>query len=223
MSPVNKFGCTPLHYAVNHRYSNAALVTLLLDAGADISATSSYCHTVLFTATRWATAPIVQLLLNQGAVPDIREVDGATLLHWAAEFGTAETVQLILDAGLIIEAKNKSGETSLHCASHYATHFDRGGAIKALLKSGADFHAIDYNGFTPLQTLLRRSPSNYAAYSILHHLTGSISGLRNGGRAYVLTRPSGDCDEPVVDQLLSAGGNIRASSISTRSPLDWAI
>jgi ankyrin repeat protein len=222
MSAVNGLGWTPLYYAVNHGQSNEALVTLFLAAGADISATCNWGHTLLLTATMCASASMMQLLLHRGADPTTRCYDGGTLLHCAAKFGTAEKVRIFLRAGLNIEATNRSGETPLHCATHRATQSDRGGVVKALLESGANIHAIDNGGLTPLQALVIRSPSNYAAYSIIYHLTKSMSGLCRGSKTCVRTRPFENCDEPVVDQLLSAGANIRRCTISTCSPLDWA-
>jgi ankyrin repeat protein len=221
MVPSERSGITPLYLAVLSCPPNEAMVTLLLDKGAAISATTLSYRTIQFAVTMSGTTSIVQLLLHRGADPTIRN-DGATLLHCAAQFRTAATVRLILDAGLDIEAKNKWGLTALHCAINLAGRPAEGGVVKALLEWGANIHATDDEGLTPLQTLVKSNPSNYAAHTILNHQTKYDSGLCEGSQGCVSIRGFADCDEPIVDYLLSAGANIWASSNSTQSPWDWA-
>jgi ankyrin repeat protein len=221
MEEVNKWGWTPLYHAVICSESSEALIALLLDAGADISATCTSDDTILLAATMFGTTSIIQLLLDRGAVPSTRN-DGSTALHIAAEVGTEATVQLLLDAGVDIKAKDNFGQTALHYAVQAGTPFDRGAVVKVLLQCGANIDAIDNEGLTPLQALLYWNPSNYAARSILHQLTRSDCEFCDGRGACVSIRRFTEFDDPVVDQLLSAGTDIRACSNSSRSPLDWA-
>jgi hypothetical protein len=246
MSPVNFFGFTPLHYAVSR---SETWVRLLVDAGADIIASSGLYGTILYTATLFGTTSIVQLLLHRGAIPTICNSDGDTLLHcppWDRTAGLirlilqvggnieatnvlgethstvldrgAATVGLFLEAGLNIDATNKQGETPLHHAAKYGSVK----YVKELLKWGADVDAIDNEGRTPLQVFLRWSPSTSAACHILHHETPPEKCASKGSQACDPTCQSVEFVEPVVDLLLSAGANIRASENSTRCPLDWA-
>jgi ankyrin repeat protein len=218
MARVNGLRWTPLHCAVSAKCSNEALVSVLLDAGADMSTTCWCCETILFTAAKYAPASIMQLLLHRGAVPSIRKTDGATLLHCAMKDATVAAVRHLLDAGVNIEATNNLGQTALHMAAQLGRRV----IVRVLLDWGASVHAIDNDGFTPLQTLLKSSATMYAAHSILHHYTQANSGLCKTCEAGARMRPLAQCDGPVVDQLLSAGANIRASSNYTRSALDWA-
>jgi ankyrin repeat protein len=167
MSPAANGGTTPLHLAVRGSHPSKEMVTLLLDAGADISATCIYYHTVLYAAAVFGTASIVRLLLNRGADPTICK-NGSTLLHWSAKFATAATVLLFLDAGVNVEAKNRCGETALHCAVEFH-HLDM---VKLLLERGANIHAMDDTGRTPLQELLKCNTWHDADTSIQHLLTG---------------------------------------------------
>jgi ankyrin repeat protein len=221
MSPVNDYEDTPLHYAVCREDSSETWVRLLVDAGADISASSRTCGTILETATMYGTPSVVQLLLQRGAIPTIptaRNLVQDTLLHCPPWHGTAATVRLFLDAGLNIEATNICGQTPLHRAAEYG----RGDYVKEYLQGGANVDAIDSKGRTPLQTFMSWSISTSAARHILHHETLPVVCASKGSPACVPTCRSAEFDEPVVNLLLSAGANIRASKNSNRSPLDWA-
>jgi ankyrin repeat protein len=214
-SPVNDFGWTPLHHVISRSHSSETWVRLLVDAGANISASSKVCGTILYTATRYGTTSIVQLLLDRGAIPTVWNSDGDTLLHGLVLDRPAGTVGLFMEAGLNIEEKNKRGETPLHRAAKYG----REDYVKELLEWGANVDAIDNKGRTPLQVCLTWRPKIPAARHILHHNTLPVS---KGRQACVPTCRFVEFVEPVVDLLLSAGANIRASRNSTRSPLDWA-
>jgi ankyrin repeat protein len=220
MSPVNDFGWTPLHCAVARAHSSRTWVRLLLDAGADISATSEMYGSILYTATMRGTPSIVQLLLQRGATPTTMDSDGDTLLHCSQwdQLGTEATVGLFLDAGVNIEATNKRGRTPLHQAAKYG----REDYVKELLKWGAHVDATDNKGRTPLQAFLKWRPISSAARHILHHDALPAGCASKGREACVPSCRFVENVEPVVDLLLSAGADIRASRNSTRSPLDWA-
>jgi ankyrin repeat protein len=215
MSPVNYSGHTPLHDAIGGE-SEEIWVRLLVDAGADISASGGFYGTILCKAMTYGSPSTVQLLLQRGAIPTIWNLDGDTLLHCPQWEGTAATVGLFLEAGLNIEATNEWGETPLHHAAGYG----REDYVKELLQWGANVDATDNEGRTPLQAFLDWRLSASTARHILHHET--LPEVSKGSQACVPTCRSVEFHEPVTDLLLSAGANIRASRNSTRSPLDWA-
>jgi ankyrin repeat protein len=274
---------TPLHYAVHRSDPNETIVRLLVDAGADISAPTTF-YEIILTVIMFGHTSIMQLLLRRGPISTIREKDGFTLLHCATELGTPAMIRLILEAGVNTEASNCLGETALHLAVKY----DRKDIVQALLQSGANVAAIDYAGFTLLHCAAgNRTPAtvqllldagvnieatNYFGETALHLAVkydsenivevllqsgANTEAIDNAGRTplqtffqwtirysaahrvmHRATRPDicrcecciacvpvcrfVDFDEPVVDQLLSAGANIWASSNFTRSPLDTA-
>jgi ankyrin repeat protein len=225
MSPVNRLGETPLHRALGWK-SEETWVRLLVDAGADICARTVNGETILSWAMTSGKLSTVQLLLERGAIPTTRNRRGSTLLHislhCAAASQSAAKLGLLLEAGLNIEATNNLGETPLH----YAAKFGKDDCVFQLLQRGANVDAINFAGRTPLQAFLT-SPECYhqgknAARHILHHATLPEECASKGNQACVPGCRFLESDEPVVDLLLSAGADIRASRGSTRSPLDWA-
>jgi ankyrin repeat protein len=217
MSPVNLFGMTPLDDAIGGE-SEETWVKLLVEAGADISASTADGYTILSWATTWGNPSTVQLLLERGAIPAIRNSRGDTLLHCPVHGGSAATVGLFLEAGLNIEATNALGETPLH----HAAIFNRNDYVFELLRRGANVDAIDMEGRTPLQAILSSRRSTSAARHILHHETQPAVCSLKGREACVPSCLNEQFFHPVVDMLLSAGADIRASRNSTPSPLDWA-
>jgi hypothetical protein len=247
MSPVNHFGETPLHNAIGGELEEI-WARLLVDAGADICASTTAGGTILSWATTCGKISTVQLLLERGAIPTTPGWRGNTLLHISLRCvpasRSAAKLGLLLEAGLNIESTNDFGETPLH----YAAKFGRDDCVFQLLQRGANVDAIDVPGRTPLQAFLnsRCYPlSKSAARHILHHETLPEECASKGNQSCtflssflsrLLSRTPkgyvdqscvpgclfGESDEPVVDLLLSAGADIRASRGSTRSPRDWA-
>jgi hypothetical protein len=105
MSPVNDYGHTPLREAIG-RKSEKTWVRLLVDAGADICATTVAGDTILSCATACGKLSTVQLLLERGAIPTTRNRRRRTLLHvslhYAAASQRAAKLGLLLEAGLCI-------------------------------------------------------------------------------------------------------------------------
>jgi ankyrin repeat protein len=231
MSPVNWFGHTPLHEAIGKKYfgrkplneaigpkSEETWAKFLVDAGTDIFASTRSGETTLAMASRLGNPSTVQLLLERGAIPTIWNNRGDTLLHCPSVGGSAATVGLFLEAGLNIEATNVWGETPLlHAAKLHRVDY-----VFELLQRGANVDAIQLDGCTALQHIISRSQSTSAARHILHHDTLPEGCASKGSQACVAGCRFGKSDTPVVDLLLSAGADIRASRISEGSPLDYA-
>jgi hypothetical protein len=217
MSPVNEFGETPLYHAIGRKLEET-WVTLLVDAGADIFASSEMDETILSAATKRGSLSTVQLLLGRGAMPTTRNRRGNTMLHDVTLSRNAEVFGFLLEAGLNIEATDNDGKTPLH----YAAECNRTDCVIELLQRGANVDAIDIRGCTPLQTILQFGHSKSAARHILHHETLPEECASKGSQACVPGCLFGESAEPVVDVLLSAGADIRASRNNTCSPLDWA-
>ena len=129
-------GMTALHWAA--RSLNAPLARLLLDAGADVAATTRIgAYTPLHLASEVGSAEIVGLLLEAGAAQTAttEDVGGATPLHLAAAAGDAEAVRLLLSHGGEADARERRwGQTPLM----YASARGREEAARALLEGGAD-------------------------------------------------------------------------------------
>src|ERR1051325_3118271 len=79
------------------RKGDLALVTSLLDQGADVNAKFRYGTTALFKAAERGHLEIVKLLLARGADVTVKDTFyGATALSWALDNGHVEIVTAIL-------------------------------------------------------------------------------------------------------------------------------
>jgi ankyrin repeat protein len=119
--------------------------------------------TALLRAAKAADIPAVELLLAHGADATLTTRNGVNALMLAAGVGTAEqdttgrykseddivrTIDLMLAQGLDINATDRGGRTALHGAALQGLD----NVVAALVERGANLHAVDQNGFTPLDT-----------------------------------------------------------------------
>ncbi|MHB9134428.1 MAG: ankyrin repeat domain-containing protein [Armatimonadota bacterium] len=113
-------GSTPLNLHVPlvraARLGNQAIVTVLLQAGANVNLNQPYGGTPLMNAVFGHHRPIVELLLLAGA--DVKQtVEGkSTVLHTAVICKDVELAGLLLKAGANINARNTDGLTPLALA-----------------------------------------------------------------------------------------------------------
>jgi hypothetical protein len=108
---VNVGGDTPLHFAAMG--DAAGVASMLLRAGADISARNQAGTAPLAVAASNGHTACVQLLLRAGA--DANAVDDVRrpALHFAAAQGHTECVQALLDAGADARLRCAHGKTAL--------------------------------------------------------------------------------------------------------------
>ena len=117
ISPFTPQG-TPLHPACGQ--GDAAVVSLLLAAGADVDVRDYHGATPLHDACRSGRPVIVSLLLAAGADVDVRTRCGTTPLHSACGSGHAAVVSLLLAAGADVDVRGLSGYTPLFTACNCA-------------------------------------------------------------------------------------------------------
>ncbi|SDO19874.1 Ankyrin repeat-containing protein [Klenkia soli] len=194
-------GWTPLHVAVAH--GHAELVDLLLDAGADLEASTEHGRTPLHVALEFAPQ-LVDPLLARGAEPDgaaaaylgdrerlaarldagessVHDDAEISLLGFAALGGSIDAVQLLLDRGA------HADDGSLRAAAA-AGHPE---VVRVLLAAGAQVdHRDPDTGRTALHAAVAAGPG--------------------GGR------------EEVVGLLLAAGADVEATTSDGASALDIA-
>ena len=93
--------------------SNAEVVNLLLDHGADIEAVDNKRQTPLHLAARWGRLAIAEALLERlpPANSSAQDEHGDTPLHLAAMWGHEDIVNLLIDKGANIEEKNYFGQS----------------------------------------------------------------------------------------------------------------
>ncbi len=156
----SKLGRTPLMIAAN--YDGAVeSVRLMIEKGADVKAQDEGGASVLASAAYVNNVEVARLLLAKGAAVNTKDVLGITPLIQAAWNGdrNGELVKLLLDHGAEANAATgdafevvKNGPLALGHLTPLQVAAGLGNlqAVEALVKAGADLHAKDVRGATPL-------------------------------------------------------------------------
>ena len=172
----NDFRETPLYVACASYNDNLSLVEFLVGKGADIHASVDDGSTPLHTASWGGRLSIVEFLVGKGANIYAQNKDGKTPpdlareqgkwdvvsflqqgkpvpltdmapIHTAAQDGYLNLVkQLVEQRGVSVDLEDICRRTPLHEASS----FGRLPVVKWLVGKGANIHAQDYEGKTPL-------------------------------------------------------------------------
>ena len=154
------FLSSPLHQAAR-RGDNPELITLLLDAGADVNARARGGDTPLHRADGTA---VIAALLSGGAEVDARGARGQTPLHRAIETKKPANVAALIESGADVHALIGDGNTPLHMASRWPSRMRRWEddppeadtlMVVALVAAGADINARNELGETPLHVAAR--------------------------------------------------------------------
>src|SRR5579863_7026868 len=127
-------GKTAIHYAAQSK--NVVVVQTLIQAGADVNATSAGNVTPLMLSVDMAFGqPDISLaLIKAGADVNAADEDGNTALIIAATESSDEVFQTLLEKGANVNARGLNGGTALHYAAMNAFS-DR---ARLLLAHGAD-------------------------------------------------------------------------------------
>jgi ankyrin repeat protein len=132
-------GTTPLHWAAYHE--NAAMLDLLVHAGADVKAANRYGATPLSLAAATGNATVIERILKAGADPNAASPGGETALMTVSRTGSVDAVKVLLAYKADVNAREGTrGQTALMWASGEG-HAD---LIKVLLEAGADLHATSH-------------------------------------------------------------------------------
>ena len=104
--------CPLLHYAVIG--GQPQVVTLLLDAGADVNGRTKDGVTPLISAVEWGYAEVVELLVANNADLGAQDHYGRTALTVASELSHSKIVRVLEAAGTKRNAPHNSLERTNH-------------------------------------------------------------------------------------------------------------
>ena len=146
---------TPLHVAAD--YGSNDVARILVEGGADLSATDIGGRTPLHIAVRSGDVELVTFLLGRGAGVNIADDNGDTALFYAfnARSNVTDIVRLLLDRGGNVNAANADKETPLIVAARYSGGHDLG-VITILLARGANVNAQSNTGENALSIAIQR-------------------------------------------------------------------
>ena len=131
-------------------------VKKLLDAGADVNASSKYDkQTALILAVAKGFFECVELLIQAGADLNAAPQYGSTAIIAASQYLNHRTeknvdhgkcIELLIGAGTDVNKRDRDGRTTVA----FAADCGRDDVLKSLITAGADVHAADEQGKTPL-------------------------------------------------------------------------
>ena len=104
---------TALHHAVERR--SRAMVSLLIDSGANIDAVNGFRETPLCWAVVLGFDDIAFLLIERGCNVHIKDEEGRTVMHFAQK-SSASLVQALEKVGASLSISYADGDTLLHKA-----------------------------------------------------------------------------------------------------------
>ena len=110
----NKYGITPLHYAVMR--DNIEITKLLLINGARIDDKDNSKRTALFYSCTYGNFDMIELLIDSGANVLCKDIHGVTVLHLASRNGNKFIVEYLISKGAKVNAKDNKGFSPLDYA-----------------------------------------------------------------------------------------------------------
>ncbi len=239
-----EWGSSPLHRAIEH----ARIVALLIDHGADVTATDERGRTPLHWSARYTDARAVALIIDGGADVDAADHVGETPLHRAAMSGQIAFMEAVIAAGADVDARANFDATPLHFAVRgrqpaslrllvdHDTRLDprdefgvtplhdaaRDGSLELvgmLLDAGADAGTSDNYGSTPLHVSARYGHDVVAAELLAH---GVAVNIPNRFGSLPLHEAAFATSTPLIKLLLKSGANATARNRNGESPIDLA-
>ena len=150
---------------------DTAIISKLLNAGADPNVSDYSGATPLMFAVREGNAEATRLLLDHGAAPcsrytgrnDSLGLTWITPLFYSVESGNQAVVSLLLKYGADPNDKAKDGTTPLHLAAK----LNKSDIVRILLEHGADITVKDMKGRTAYEFAKENGSSD--AISVLGH------------------------------------------------------
>ena len=142
-------GNTPLHFAVLE--GHLELACILLENNAEVNSRNHDGLTPFYEVSWEGNTDIMWLLLDNGADVHTHHDHRNTPLHRAVSRGHLKVARiLVLELNSDVNSPNIWGSTPLHTAINDSEHEGISDDVRLLVDNGADVHAHDDNGHTPL-------------------------------------------------------------------------
>jgi ankyrin repeat protein len=172
----------PLHWAASRGSGDPAMLSLLLEHGADVLTVDKYGKSALHHAARSGNTQCVLFLLSRGASASLADNAGLTALHNAVgrySSSPAEMAMTLLAHGAPVDAVDGEGRTPLHHSADHGPVL----AARELLQAGANVNAIDAKGDAPLHLLARNhyATAHEFAQLLIDH-GADVAAPNNAGR-----------------------------------------
>ena len=218
------YAYTPLFEAVQK--NNAAMVRMLLAAGADANAFRGYGTVLSHALIHKASPQIVQMLLDAGAEVNPCGLYGMRATYYAVN--NPAVLKLLLDAGASpSEPCRSNGVTPLMQAVSQLNIE----SVKLLLKYGADLHARDANGGTVLFYIPWTTGRALQMAQCLIEHGADVNARDNKGRTPLLASPgigrslveAPSATSELLDLYLSAGASLLAVDANGCNALEYAL
>jgi ankyrin repeat protein len=222
----------PLHCAAEH--DRVEIMTMLLDAGADINAVDKSQFTACHVAIVENQFDALKLLVERGANLGVVDSDGRSLLSTARYVTNERFVILLLDAGAPIDGLSNGlvmalvksvavfnrlvargvnftamrGERGATLCHHVARSVTREDDLRFLANvCGNDaVHAVDDDGKTPLRWAVSRS--NDVAMRVMVELGAEIDRQDNRGSTALINVSRYDYQSSIVELFLALGADV---------------
>ena len=191
---------------------NVEMVTLLLDRGADVNATTSFGHTALIIATMEGLTDIVNELCLHSADVNIYTNADKGALYYAAERGYLDIVKKLILRGANIDAKDNTNTTPLMIAATWG-HQD---VVEELCESHA---GVNFASNASTTALMLACDGNYPEIvRELCNYNANVNAQKDDGLTSLLYSCKMGYDE-IVDILLEHGADPNTSSNTGLSPV----
>ncbi|MBK5143497.1 ankyrin repeat domain-containing protein [Budviciaceae bacterium BWR-B9] len=138
-------GSTALDYAITREY-DTNIMTLLMNAGADVNAPTGYGTTPLIHSFYNQNIDYTRLLISHGANVNSTHKGGEPPLFVAARDATPDTIELLIHHGAEINYQTPRGKTPLMSA----VEAKKPENVEALIRLGADINLKDDLGVSAL-------------------------------------------------------------------------